>query len=486
MLTSLSAPPVFLPFSSGGVADMDQIEPSVVFVLICAGLVFMLIQGVALFYSGLVPYNNSLTQNVYSMCVLALCNVQFLFVGWSLIHRPNENKIFGSLVGSLGSMLFLDMPDGSDVRALVLYLSKALLTLSFSAVSASVMIGGLAGRGKFVPSLLFVPVWLTFVYDPIAYWCWNPHGWSYRMGAIDYAGGTAIHCTAGVTALVYAWFLGPRSEEARQHLSSSYSVVVFGTFLLWVGWFGFNCGSALEPSVRAVNALLNTQISGSVGGLTWMLLDYSFDGTWSIIGFCSGVVAGLVCVTPGAAMVSCWSSVIFGICGSLACNFGTKIKFQLGVDDALDVFAAHGIGGFTGSILTGIFAQGGMWGGNPGAIKGNWIQLVYQLISASAIVAYTSGMSMLILTVFKMLGINLRITAEEEFVGNDISEHGEVGRADADLIRWETSNSAQAVRNDTYYNRYKQTNVNVSMIPDVDDNPLLNRQWMNYGGLDRR
>lgn len=208
--------------------------------------------------------------------------------------------------------------------------------------------------------MVFVFVWSTIVYDPIAYWTWNPNGWSFKLGGLDFAGGTPVHISSGAAALAYSLMLGKRvgyeSNAGMPFRPHNVTHVVLGTVMLYVGWFGFNGGSALAANLRAVMALLVTNISAAVGGLTWCFLDYRLEKKWSTIGFCSGVIAGLVAITPAAGYVPAWSAVIFGVVGGAACNFATKLKFLLGIDEALDIFAEHCIGGIVGNLLTGIFA----------------------------------------------------------------------------------------------------------------------------------
>ena len=211
-----------------------------------------------------------------------------------------------------------------------------------------------------LPAYVFIFVWATIVYDPIAYWTWNANGWSFIMGGLDFAGGTPVHISSGAAALAYALMLGKRTGYSKQaglpYRPHNVTHVVLGTVFLWVGWFGFNGGSALAANTRAVMACVVTHIAACTGGMTWMLLDYRLEKKWSTVGFCSGVIAGLVAITPAAGYVPPWSAVIFGVVGGIGCNFATKLKFVIGVDEGLDVFAEHGVGGIIGNLMTGLFA----------------------------------------------------------------------------------------------------------------------------------
>ena len=227
--------------------------------------------------------------------------------------------------------------------------------------SSALAIGAAADRARVLPAIVFIFVWSTIVYNPIACWTWNANGWSLVMGGIDFAGGTPVHISSGAAALAYSLMLGKRAGYSKNqglpYRPHNVTHVVLGTVFLWVGWFGFNGGSELGANERAAMTCLVTHISACMGALTWTLLDYRLDRKYSVIGFCSGAISGLVAITPGSGYVTPWAAVIFGVVGGAACNFGTKIKFLVGIDDALDIFAVHGVGGFVGNLLTGLFAE---------------------------------------------------------------------------------------------------------------------------------
>jgi ammonium transporter, Amt family len=217
-----------------------------------------------------------------------------------------------------------------------------------------------ADRGRILPALVFIFIWATVVYDPIAYWTWNANGWLYTLGSLDFAGGGPVHIASGSCALAYSLMLGKRTGYDKNHgmpyRPHNVTNVVLGTVFLWVGWFGFNGGSALGMNIRAIVACFNTNLAASMGGLAWTLLDYRLERKWSTIGFCSGAISGLVAITPAAGFVPIWAALIIGVVGGIVCNFATKLKFLIGIDDALDIFAVHGVGGMAGNIMTGVFA----------------------------------------------------------------------------------------------------------------------------------
>lgn len=290
-----------------------------------------------------------------------------------------------------------------------------------------------------LPCIIYMFVWSTVVYDPIACWTWNPSGWIYQLGGLDFAGGTPVHIASGSAALAYSYMLGKRNGFGTQKLNyrpHNINNIVIGTVFLWVGWFGFNAGSALSADMRAVMAAVVTNLAAGTAGVAWCLVDYRLEKKWTTVGFCSGCVCGLVAITPGSGFVPAWAAVVYGVCAGLVCNFSTQIKYWIGADDALDIFAVHGIGGLLGNLLTGIFAvdyiahldgatviQGG-W------LNGHWIQLAIQLADSAAGAAYSFVCTLLILSALALLGrwipsLRLRVDAEDEELGLDDVELGE-------------------------------------------------------------
>jgi Amt family ammonium transporter len=293
--------------------------------------------------------------------------------------------------------------------------------------------------------VIFMFVWATIVYDPIACWTWNPSGWSNRMGGLDFAGGTPVHIASGTAALAYSFMLGKRRGHGTHELNyrpHNVTHIVIGTVFLWVGWFGFNAGSALSANLRAVMAAFVTNLSACVGGMTWCILDYRLERKWSTVGFCSGVVAGLVSITPGSGYVPAWAAIPYGILGAAFANYATKFKFLLRIDDALDIFAVHAVAGFVGNILTGFFAAD--WVAhldnvqviNGGWLNQNWIQLAYQLADSICGGAYSFTMTCLILFILNLIpGLKLRATEDAEILGIDDTEIGEFAYDYVELTR---------------------------------------------------
>lgn len=305
--------------------------------------------------------------------------------------------------------------------------------------SVALAVGAVSERGRMLPCVIFMFIWSTIVYDPIACWTWNPAGWVYRMGGLDFAGGTPVHISSGAAALAYSMVLGKRTGYGTQAVAlrpHNVSHIVIGTVFLWVGWFGFNAGSALSANLRAIMAAVVTNLAACVGGITWCVVDYRLEKKWSTVGFCSGVIAGLVAITPGSGYVPAWSAVVYGVVAGIGCNFATQLKYWIKADDALDIFAVHGIGGIIGNLLTGFFAADyiahldGFTVIQGGWVNHHWIQLAYQLCDTVTGFAYSFCVTGLILSVLSILGrhvpaLRLRASKEEEELGIDDVEIGE-------------------------------------------------------------
>ena len=315
----------------------------------------------------------------------------------------------------------------------------------FAAITVALAIGAAAERGRLAPAMAFAFIWSTLVYDPMACWTWNPSGWVMQLGGLDFAGGTPVHITSGAAALAYSLMLGRRKGHGTHELNyrpHNVTHIVIGTVFLWVGWFGFNAGSALSANLRAVMAAVVTNLAASVGGMTWCVMDFRLERKWSTVGFCSGVIAGLVAITPGSGFVPAWAAVVYGVVAGAACNYATKLKFLLRIDDSLDIFAIHGIGGLVGDLLTGLFAADyiarldGFTEIPGGWINQHWVQLAIQLADGVTGMAYSFTVSCLILFLLNLIpGFHLRASEEEEIMGMDETEVGEFAYDYVELSR---------------------------------------------------
>lgn len=319
-------------------------------------LVLLMIPGVGFFYSGLARRKSALSLTWLSVMGTAVVSFQWFFWGFSLAFSHKAGLYMGAL-DNFGYRNVLARPSvGSDRIPDLLY---AVYQGMFAAITIAIATGAVAERGRILPCVIFMFIWTTLIYDAIACWTWNPAGWVYRFGGLDFAGGTPVHISSGCAALAYSFVLGRRKGHGTHELNyrpHNVTHIVIGTVFLWVGWFGFNAGSALSANMRAVMAAVVTNLAACVGGITWCLIDYRLEKKWSTVGFCSGVVAGLVAITPGSGYVPAWSAVVYGVVAGTGCNYATKLKYFMRCDDALDIFAVHAVGGFIGNICTAFFA----------------------------------------------------------------------------------------------------------------------------------
>ncbi|KAF8252228.1 high affinity ammonium transporter [Wilcoxina mikolae CBS 423.85] len=415
---------------------------NIAWMIVATGLVLLMIPGVGFFYSGLARRKSALSLIWLSMMSTAVVSFQWFFWGYSLAFSHTAGKFLGDLE-NIGFRNVLGQPSVGSTK--IPDLLFAVYQGMFSAITVALAIGAAAERGRMLPCVVFMFVWATLIYDPIACWTWNPSGWSAKMGGLDFAGGTPVHISSGCAALAYSLMLGKRRGHGTHELNyrpHNVTHIVLGTVFLWVGWFGFNGGSAMAANLRAVMACVVTNLAASVGGITWCLLDYRLEHKWSTVGFCSGVIAGLVAITPGSGYVPAWAAVVYGVVGGAACNYATKLKFVIGVDDALDIFAEHGIGGLVGNILTAFFAADyiahldGATVINGGWVNHHWVQIGYQIADSVSGFAYAFGGTCIILFVMNLIpGLSLRASEDAEVLGIDDAELGEFAYDYVELTR---------------------------------------------------
>ncbi|CAH7667115.1 ammonium transporter AmtB-like domain-containing protein [Phakopsora pachyrhizi] len=388
--------------------------------------------GLGFFYSGLLRRKNALSMIFLSLAVYAIVSFQWFFWGYSLSFSPSANVFIGTL-DRFGFMEVDLQPSLGSPK--IPALAFAVYQMMFATITPMIILGAIAERGRIAPALIFTFIWTTIVYDPIACWTWNPNGWSFKLGSLDFAGGGPVHMSSGTAALAYSILLGKRRGYGTEKLAykpHNVSHVVLGTALIWFGWFGFNGGSALAANLKAFQAIMVTNTAASVGGITWLVLDYFQEQKWSPVGFCSGAIAGLVGITPASGYVGAPSAVAIGFLTAIACNYATKLKILLGCDDALDIFASHGVGGFAGSILTAVFADKRVAGFDGFTeIEGGWInhnykQIAYQLASSCAIMGYSFVVTVVILVALNAVPtLRLRASSEAEIIGVDEHDLGE-------------------------------------------------------------
>ncbi|KAI3325308.1 ammonium transporter [Xylariaceae sp. AK1471] len=402
-------------------------------ILTSSALVLLMIPGVGFFYSGLARRKSALSLIMLSMLSVAVVDFQWFFWGYSLAFSHTGSAYIGDL-SNFGLMKTLAQPSVGSTK--IPDLLFCLYQGMFAAITPALAIGAAVDRARILPCIVFIFVWATIVYDPIAYWTWNANGWSFKLGGLDFAGGTPVHISSGAAALAFSFMLGKRTGYAKSaglpYRPHNVTHIVLGTVFLWVGWFGFNGGSALAANLRAVMACIVTHLAASVGGITWVLMDYRLEKKWSVVGFCSGAIAGLVAITPASGYVTPWAAVVFGVVGGIGCNIATKLKFVMGADDALDIFAVHAIGGVIGNLLTGLFAAkyiaalDGFSIISGGWVDHNYIQLAYQLADSVAGFSYSFVLTCVILFVMNLIpGLSLRVSPEDEDTGIDDVQLGE-------------------------------------------------------------
>jgi Amt family ammonium transporter len=401
-------------------------------IIAATALVWIMIPGVGFFYSGLARRKSALSLIWLSLMSVAVVSFQWFFWGFSLAFSKGAGKFIGNL-DNIGLKGVLGAPSvGGTLIPDILF---CIFQCMFAAITPALAIGAAAERGRMLPCVVFIFVWATIVYDPIACWTWNSSGWVFKLGGLDFAGGTPVHISSGAAALAYSVMLGKRRGHGTRELNyrpHNVTHVVLGTVFLWFGWFGFNGGSALNASMRAVMACVVTNLAASVGGFTLVILDYRLERKWSTVGWCSGAVAGLVAITPASGFVPPFAAVVIGCVGAIACNYATKLKFYIGVDDALDIFAVHGVGGIAGNLMTGLFAADYIahldgFSVIPGGwLNHHYIQLAYQLCDSVTGFSYSFGVTCIILFIMNLIpGLSLRASEEAEIAGIDEAEIGE-------------------------------------------------------------
>ena len=394
-------------------------------VLTCAALVMLMTPGLALFYGGLVRRKNVLSTIMHSIFILALVSVTWVLFGFTLAFGKDVNGwgIIGGLdyiglhgVGKDPLTQYAPTIPGSAYMA---------FQMMFAVITPALITGAFAERKRFKAFVLFSLLWTLIVYSPIAHWVWGDGGWLRGMGVLDFAGGTVVHISSGVAALVAALVLGPRvKRESDRFEPHDVRLTVIGAGLLWFGWFGFNGGSALAANGTAANAFVVTNTAAGMAALTWVTMSWLHKGTPSVVGAVAGGVAGLVAITPASGYVDASAAIIIGFAAGAVCYSAILLRERLKIDDALDVWAVHGVGGTLGAILTGVFAVAAV-GGASGLIDGNPGQVGTQLVAVAATWIYSGIATFIILKVVDFF-VGLRVDEAEEEAGLDSSQHGEV------------------------------------------------------------
>jgi Amt family ammonium transporter len=390
-------------------------------------VLMMTIPGLFLFYGGLVRRKNVLGTIMHSFIIVAVITIQWALWGYSLAFGPDVGGIIGNLawLGLSG----VGAEPNADYAATIPHGAFMIYQMMFAIITPALITGAIAERVKFSSFLVFIILWATFIYDPLAHWVWGKGGWigtNGGMGALDFAGGTVVHISSGASALVAAMMFGRRigyGQEAMPPHNLPFSVI--GAGLLWVGWFGFNAGSALAADGLATSAFVATHLATAAAALSWMAMDWIFRGKPTVLGAASGAVAGLVAITPGSGFVGPMSAIWIGMGGGVLCSIACSWKPRMGYDDSLDVVGVHGVGGTWGALATGLFASKAInAAGNDGLFFGNPGQLWIQLMTVVATWIFAAVGTMILLAIVKSV-MGLRVADDEERMGLDLSQHNE-------------------------------------------------------------
>jgi Amt family ammonium transporter len=384
---------------------------SIAWLLTASALVLLMTPGLAFFYGGLVRSRNVISTIMMSFMSMAVVSVVWVLWGYSIAFGEGN-----ALVGDLSLIGLKTVEPGDDMLF-------AVFQMMFAIITPALITGAMVERFKFTTYLVFLVAWVTLVYAPIAHWVWAGNGWLFDLGALDFAGGTVVHINAAVAAVAAALLVGKRRDPGLEPGNVPY--VVIGAALLWFGWFGFNAGSGLAADGIAVNAFLVTNTAAATAALTWGILSQIQNKRMSAAGVATGAIGGLVAITPAAGFVGVMGALAIGFGAGVFCYAAVLLRPKLGIDDALDVFAVHGIGGIWGALATGIFAVAAI-GGTKGLIEGNAGQMGTQVIAVLATMAYSFIASLIILKVLDLVpGLGLRVEERDEERGLDLAAHGE-------------------------------------------------------------
>ncbi|KAJ3925678.1 MAG: ammonium transporter [Lentinula lateritia] len=412
------------------------------FIIVAGAMVLLMVPGLAFLYSGLARRKSALSLIWAVAASNAVGIFQWWFWGYSLAFSSSATNGYIGNLRNFGLMKVLGDPSpGSPLIPEILY---SFFQMEFACVTIGILMGGIAERGRVLPAMVLTFTWMTLVYCPLACWVWGVNGWAFSWGVLDFAGelqtpqlqprGGPVEIGSGVSGLALAWVIGRRQEkELLNFRPHNVSLVCLGTFLLWFGWLGFNGGSAFGANLRAIVAIWNSMLAAAFGGMIWCIMDFRYEKHWSMVGFCSGTIAGLVAATPSSGFVHPWASVIIGIVSGASCNLATKLKFHFQIDDALDLFAEHAVGGIVGLFLNGFFGTNevirldGVNTSIPGGFMDhNWKQLYIQFAYICATCSYSFFVTAALAKIIDMIpGLKLRSTPEDECLGMDEVEIGE-------------------------------------------------------------
>jgi len=415
---------VVLP-GTAAAADGGKVDSGdTAWMLAATALVMIMLPGLALFYGGLVRRKNVLSTIMHSFFGLALVSVVWVVVGFSLAFGPDVNG--WGLIGGLDYIGFnnVGLVPSTVYATTIPFLLFAAFQLMFAAITPALITGAFAERKRFGAFVLFTVLWSVLVYSPIAHWVWSADGWLFKAGALDFAGGTVVHISSGVSALIVAILIGKRAINGDSREPHDVPMTVLGAGLLWFGWFGFNAGSALSAGGLAASAFVVTNTAAAAATITWVGASYLHKRKVSVVGAACGSVAGLVAITPASGFVTAGGALIIGLVAGGLCYSATLLRARSAVDDALDVFAVHGVGGMFGAVATGVFATSAVQEAYKGLVDGNAGQIGIQLLAVGATIGYAVVATFIIVKVVDAI-LGIRVPSAQEEAGLDLAVHGE-------------------------------------------------------------
>ncbi|CAI3127842.1 Ammonia channel [Acinetobacter calcoaceticus] len=418
--TTAEAPVAETPAAPAPTPTLDTGDTS--WILVSTALVLLMtIPGLALFYGGMVRKKNVLSTMMFSLSAAILVSLLWVIAGYSIAFS-GTGAFFGDLSKAMLNGVAFDALSGTIPESLFV-----IFQMTFAIITVAILSGSIADRMKYSAFMIFIAVWVLVVYAPITHWVWAADGWLFKAGALDFAGGTVVHINSGVAGLVAAYMLGKRIGLGRESMAPhNLTLTVVGASLLWVGWFGFNGGSALGAGARASMAILVTQVAAAAAALSWLVVERMIRGKASVLGGASGAVAGLVVITPAAGFVGVGGALVMGLIGGVLCFWGiTALKRLLKADDALDAFGLHAVGGIVGAILTGVFYSDEIIKAANVPLAATFTkQLWVQVEGVLATMIYSGVATFVILKVIDLV-IGIRVNADDERMGLDLSQHGE-------------------------------------------------------------
>lgn len=395
--------------------------------VVASVLVLLMTPGLALFYGGMVRRKNVLSTFLHSFIMMGVVSVVWMLIGYSIAFGKTSNGVIGGMDAVLGHVPF-NVPN-KDQAPHIPAAQFMLYQMMFAIITPALISGALAERMKFSAYVMFTTLWLVVVYCPVACWVWNANGWANKLGALDFAGGTVVHLASGMAALAACIMLGKRKSLVNKEpiLPHNLPFTLLGGGLLWVGWIGFNAGSATDMNPLAISGFAATQLAAAAGMIGWMVTEKLRFGKATALGAASGLVAGLVAITPASGYVGMLEGTFIGLLAGVICSYAVSLKSKFGFDDALDVVGVHGVGGFLGALLTGVFASVAInHDAVDAALKGGRGTLIFhQFLAAAVIGIFSFVASLLLLAITKAVTKGLRATDEEEDIGLDITQHGE-------------------------------------------------------------